>query len=137
MEKVCFSRFFNSFKYYQLIEIGKRVDFRLLTLGKVAGAYGIGVHELLAPTIPKRRPTKSAGRKKAQFLYAADVANPHVTPQSRMGVRGFAGVADHGVADETGKITLETRRQPLLRTKEPEKHLGDPLRPALGLNIRL
>ena len=59
--------------------------------------------------------------------YAADGAHPHVTPQSRMGARGFAGVADYGVADEMGKITLETRRQPLPRTKEPEKHLGDPL----------
>ena len=54
-----------------------------------------------------------------------------------MGGRGFAGVADYVVADETGKITLETRRQPLLRTKDPEKHLGDPLRLALGLNLRL
>jgi hypothetical protein len=39
-----------------------------------------------------------------------------------MDVRGFAGVADYGVADEMGKIILETRRQRLLRTKEPEKH---------------
>ncbi len=52
-----------AYKYYQLIEIGKRVDFRLSTLGKIAGAYGIGVHELLAPTIPKTRPTKSTTRK--------------------------------------------------------------------------
>jgi hypothetical protein len=44
-----------------------------------------------------------------------------------MGARGFAGVADYGVADEMGKITLEARRQPPLRTKEPEKHLGDSL----------
>jgi hypothetical protein len=44
-----------------------------------------------------------------------------------MGTRGFAGVADYGVADEMCKITLETRRQPLLRAEEPEKHLGDPL----------
>jgi len=44
-----------------------------------------------------------------------------------MGLRGFAGVADYGVADEMGRITLETRRQPLLRTQEPEKHLRDPL----------
>jgi hypothetical protein len=60
-------------------------------------------------------------------LCVPDGAHPHVTPQSRMGMRGFAGVADYGVADEMGKITLETRRQPLLGTKELEKHLGDPL----------
>jgi len=41
-----------------------------------------------------------------------------------MGVRGFAGVADYAVADEMGKITFETRRQPLLRTKDPEKTFG-------------
>jgi hypothetical protein len=39
-------------------------------------------------------------------LCAPDGAHPHVTPQSRMGMRGFAGVADYGVADEMGKITF-------------------------------
>jgi len=52
-----------AYKYYQLIEIGRRVDFRLSTLGKIAGAYGIGVHELLAPNFPKARLPKSAVRK--------------------------------------------------------------------------
>ena len=52
-----------AYKYYQLIEIGKRVDFRLSTLGKIAGAYGIGVHELLAPSFPNTRPPKSFARK--------------------------------------------------------------------------
>jgi transcriptional regulator with XRE-family HTH domain len=44
-----------AYKYYQLIESGKRIDLRLSTLGKLAGAYGIGVHELVAPTFPKTR----------------------------------------------------------------------------------
>jgi transcriptional regulator with XRE-family HTH domain len=44
-----------AYKYYQLIEIGKRIDLRLSTLDKLAKAYGLGVHELLAPTIPKTR----------------------------------------------------------------------------------
>jgi transcriptional regulator with XRE-family HTH domain len=42
-----------SYKYYQQIEIGQRIDLRLSTLEKLAKAYGIGVHELLAPAFPK------------------------------------------------------------------------------------
>lgn len=44
-----------SYKYYQMIEIGKRIDLRLSTLEKLASAYGIGVHELLGPSMPKVR----------------------------------------------------------------------------------
>ena len=51
-----------SYKYYQLIEIGKRRDLRLSTLEKIANAYGIGVHELLAPEIPKIPRGKSKRR---------------------------------------------------------------------------
>jgi transcriptional regulator with XRE-family HTH domain len=56
-----------SYKYYQLIEIGKRIDMRLSTLQKLAGAYRIQVHELLAPELPrtqisKRIPSKRRGR---------------------------------------------------------------------------
>jgi transcriptional regulator with XRE-family HTH domain len=51
-----------AYKYYQLIEIGKRIDLRLSTLEKLANAYGIGVHELLAPNFPKKRVTKSAAK---------------------------------------------------------------------------
>jgi transcriptional regulator with XRE-family HTH domain len=55
------------YKYYQLIEIGKRIDMRLSTLQKLAGAYGIQVHELLAPEMPETRiskhiPSKRRGR---------------------------------------------------------------------------
>ena len=55
-----------AYKYYQLIEIGLRVDFRLSTLEKIAGAYGIGVHELLAPTFPKTRVQKPASKKQSR-----------------------------------------------------------------------
>jgi transcriptional regulator with XRE-family HTH domain len=55
-----------SYKYYQQIEIGQRIDLRLSTLEKIAGAYGIGVHELIAPTFPKictlKRTVKKAKR---------------------------------------------------------------------------
>jgi DNA-binding XRE family transcriptional regulator len=47
-----------SYKYYQLIETGKRIDLRLSTLEKLAKPYGIGVHNLLAPNFPKTRPKK-------------------------------------------------------------------------------
>jgi transcriptional regulator with XRE-family HTH domain len=56
-----------SYKYYQLIESGKRIDLRLSTLQKLARAYGIQVHELLAPEMPETRlprrvPSKRRGR---------------------------------------------------------------------------
>jgi|SRR5581483_1868660 len=52
-----------AYKYYQLIELGRRVDFRLSTLEKIAGAYGLGVHELLAPSFPKARLPKNSRRR--------------------------------------------------------------------------
>jgi transcriptional regulator with XRE-family HTH domain len=51
-----------AYKYYQLIEIGQRIDLRLSTLEKLAKAYGIGVHELLAPNFPKIRAPKVAAK---------------------------------------------------------------------------
>lgn len=56
-----------SYKYYQLIEIGKRIDMRLSTLQRLANAYGLQVHELLAPGLPKTQiakhiPAKRRGR---------------------------------------------------------------------------
>jgi len=52
-----------AYKYYQLIEIGKRIDLRLSTLEKVAKAYGIGVHELLAPDFPNVPAFKNPAKK--------------------------------------------------------------------------
>jgi transcriptional regulator with XRE-family HTH domain len=52
-----------AYKYYQLIEGGHRVDLRLSTLEKLAKAYGIGVHELLAPNFPKVRAVKPATKR--------------------------------------------------------------------------
>jgi transcriptional regulator with XRE-family HTH domain len=51
-----------AYKYYQLIETGKRIDLRLSTLEKLAKAYGIGVHELIAPKFPIVRLPKSLTR---------------------------------------------------------------------------
>jgi len=56
-----------SYKYYQLIEMGRRIDMRLSTLQKLGRAYGIQVHELLAPGMPATRlakhvPSKRRGR---------------------------------------------------------------------------
>lgn len=45
-----------SYKYYQAVEAGRKRDLRLSTLERIAAAYGLGVHELLAPeeVAPKR-----------------------------------------------------------------------------------
>jgi transcriptional regulator with XRE-family HTH domain len=60
-----------SYKYYQMIEGGRRIDLRLSTLQKLATGYGIQVHELLAPEmpetqIPKAIPSKHRGRPCAE-----------------------------------------------------------------------
>jgi transcriptional regulator with XRE-family HTH domain len=52
-----------SYKYYQQIEIGQRIDLRLSTLEKIAAAYGIGVHELIAPNLPKVRLPKAKAKQ--------------------------------------------------------------------------
>jgi transcriptional regulator with XRE-family HTH domain len=44
-----------SYKFYQLIEIGRKNDLRLSSLEKLARAYGIEVHELLGPDMPKTK----------------------------------------------------------------------------------
>ena len=92
----------------------------LNTRRKIKGHYFVSIGTMDTILVHPREVFRLAIMASAS--YGADGAHPHVTPRSRMDVRGFAGVADYGVADEMGKITLETRRQPLLRTKEPEKH---------------
>lgn len=56
-----------SYKFYQLIEIGRKCDLRLSSLERLAKAYGIEVHHLLGPEIPKTRfpkriPSKTKGK---------------------------------------------------------------------------
>ena len=54
-----------SYKYYQAVEGGRKRDLRLSTLERIAAAYGIGVHELLAPGEPvTRAPAKAEAAKK-------------------------------------------------------------------------
>jgi transcriptional regulator with XRE-family HTH domain len=53
-----------SYKYYQALEGGRKGDPRLSTLERVAKVYSIGVHQLLAPQIPRtklRRTTRRPG----------------------------------------------------------------------------
>lgn len=44
-----------SYKYYQAVEAGRKVELRFSTLERLASAYGLEVWELLAPTQPKTR----------------------------------------------------------------------------------
>ena len=44
-----------SYKFYQLIEIGRKNDLRLSSLERLAAAYGLEVHELLGPRMPKTK----------------------------------------------------------------------------------
>lgn len=41
-----------SYKYYQAIEAGRRIDLRLSTLERLARAHGLEVWELLLPQMP-------------------------------------------------------------------------------------
>lgn len=44
-----------SYKYYQAVEAGRKRELRLSTLERLAHAYGIEVHQLLAPGLPETR----------------------------------------------------------------------------------
>ena len=55
-----------AYKYYQLIEIGHRIDLRLSTVEKLAKAYGLEVSELLATKFPKRRIPAKGRTKRAK-----------------------------------------------------------------------
>jgi transcriptional regulator with XRE-family HTH domain len=56
-----------SYKFYQLIEIGKKNDLRLSSLERLAEAYGIEVHELLGPDMPRTQfPKRIRHRQKAK-----------------------------------------------------------------------
>ena len=52
------------YKYYQAVEAGRKKELRVLTLEKLAAAYGIGLWELLAPPMPKVRLTAAPKRKR-------------------------------------------------------------------------
>jgi transcriptional regulator with XRE-family HTH domain len=54
-----------SYKFYQLIEIGRKNDLRLSSLERLSEAYGIEVHELLGPDTPKTKfPKRIRSRQK-------------------------------------------------------------------------
>lgn len=55
-----------SYKFYQLIEIGRKCDLRLSSLERLAKAYGIQVHELLGPEMPRTHFPKGTGAKRVQ-----------------------------------------------------------------------
>ncbi len=42
-----------SYIYYQSIEGGRRPNVSLWTLEKLAGAFGLKLHELVAPVVPR------------------------------------------------------------------------------------
>jgi len=44
-----------SYKYYQAIEGGRKRELRLSTLERLACAYGIELHQLLAPNLPRTK----------------------------------------------------------------------------------
>lgn len=52
-----------SYKYYQALEAGRKVDLRLSTLERLAAAYRIEVHQLLAPELPKAKDPVSRSAK--------------------------------------------------------------------------
>ena len=51
------------YKLYQLYELGIKQNPGLSNLEKIAHGFGIGVHELLAPSLPKIRKVKSPAKK--------------------------------------------------------------------------
>lgn len=52
-----------SYKYYQAVEAGWKRELRLSTLERLARSYGIEVHQLLSPHVPRTRITKWRGAR--------------------------------------------------------------------------
>jgi transcriptional regulator with XRE-family HTH domain len=44
-----------SYKYYQAVEAGTKIDLRISTLERLARAYCLQLHEFLAPELPPTR----------------------------------------------------------------------------------
>lgn len=55
-------------KVYQHIEAGRRSNLQLKTLDRLAWAYGLSLHDLLAPTLPS---VKLAGKPHARLNHRA------------------------------------------------------------------
>lgn len=58
-----------SYKYYQAVEAGRKRELRLSTLERLARAYNIELHQLLAPDLPatklsRKRRSVPVARKK-------------------------------------------------------------------------
>lgn len=52
-----------SYKYYQAVEAGRKVELRFSTMERLAAAYGIELWELLAPQTPEVRLVKARKKK--------------------------------------------------------------------------
>jgi len=53
------------YKFYQSIEAGRRKELRVSTIERIAKAYGLEAHQLLAPRLPKIRAAK---KEKKSYL---------------------------------------------------------------------
>ena len=51
-----------SYKYYQAIEAGRKIDLRLSTLERLAKAHGLDVWELLLPQMPAQMATEGKAK---------------------------------------------------------------------------
>ena len=54
-----------SYKYYQAVEGGRKRELRLSTLERFANAYGIEIHQLLAPNLPRTKIPRKRRLKKS------------------------------------------------------------------------
>lgn len=52
-----------SYKYYQAVEAGRKIELRLSTLERLAAAYDLEVWQLLAPPFPRLKRANSGRRK--------------------------------------------------------------------------
>jgi len=74
-----------SYKYYQMIEGGRRIDLRLSTLQKLATGYGIQVHELLAQKCLKLKSRRPFPQTPGQTLRRNQM-KPSATPSIQKAV---------------------------------------------------
>ena len=57
-----------SYKYYQAVEGGRKLDLRLSTMERLAKAYGIELWQLVSPQLPRTRLAKMTRKRKSKKL---------------------------------------------------------------------
>lgn len=56
-----------NYKYYQDIELGRKVDLKLSTIERLIKIYSINLHKFFSPKIPKTKLSKKISRERPHY----------------------------------------------------------------------